>query len=110
MRCSLTRNMTFLTFRDRDAFSESVVPFLETHEAENALFLGSLARFTTGTAVMTLAADDNEPRAAFFYSEISAILTRGVDESSAQSISQYLIEQHVDIPAVVGPAAEVKVF
>jgi uncharacterized protein len=98
---------------DETSFATSVSGFLETHEAENAMFLGQLAAARQGprttSPLMARATMDGETVFAAFHRDFTLIVSRGPDAAIDATIAA-LGARRLELPGVLGPAREAERF
>ena len=103
----MPQTITVITYSDLVRYAASI-RLLEMDEAENSLLLGTVEPLKHKappsppfTAEVKRGA---ETIAAGFYNERNLVVTRNL-EQAVEAIATKLIENHIDVPGVVGPSA-----
>src|SRR4051794_4374632 len=105
--------LNFLPFTNIPDYLRSVTPFLEKDETQNGLFLGAIDCLRhdppTAAPVMVQVLRENEISGAAFYFNKNLLISGDFD-GAAELLAQYLKDEGIRIPSVLGPVRETDAF
>src|SRR6185436_9236888 len=101
--------LNFLAFRNIPDYLSSITPFLEQDEVQNGLLLGAIDSLRhdppSVSPVMFQVLRDSATLGTAFYQNRNLLLSGDFD-GATELLVQYLIEERIRIPSVLGPAQE----